>query len=225
MKKILFSLIWIFACSGLILGSIGLYNFVYLPIYFKNHPIVQAHMDNKVKIAEWKEQIETVDGIESKVDKEDGRAAIVASFLEKKDKNNQSPLQPYDYYGQKLVEIADKHQLDFRLLPAILMQESNLCTKIPEGSYNCLGFGIHSGGVLHFKSYEANFERAARELRSNYVEEGRLTVSMIARKYTASVDQWTNAINQFMSEMKYNDRQKGIQKKTDSNVLEYVSDD
>ncbi len=223
MKKIFLGLIWIVACSILILGSISLYSFVYLPQYIKNNHIDQKQQILKIKIAGKKEETEIVDGIESQIDKEDGRGAIVANFLEKKDINGQSPLQPYDYYGQKLVEIADKHQLDFRLLPAILMQESNLCKNIPAESYNCLGFGIHSGGVLKFKSYEANFERAARELRSNYVEEGRLTVSMIAKKYTASVEQWTNAINQFMSEMKYNDRTKGIQKKTDANVLEYVS--
>ena len=121
-----------------------------------------------------------------------------------------------------LVEIADKNKIDFRLLPAIMMQESNLCKNIPEGSYNCLGFGIHSRGTLGFKNYRAGFERAARELKANYIEEGRVKVSEIARKYTVSVDQWTNAVNQFMAEMEYNDRRMGLEKKQDANVLEYV---
>ncbi len=221
MKKIFISFIWILACSISILTSISIYSFVYLPHYLKDNPIKQRQEKQRVKIAEKKEPIETVDGIESQIAKEDGRAAIVANFLKKYN----SPLKPYDHYGQQLVEIADKYQLDFRLLPAIMMEESNLCKNIPQGSYNCLGFGIHSRGTLGFENYQAGFARAARELRANYVEEGRLTVSMIAKKYTASVDKWTNSVNQWMAEMKYNDRTKGIKRKTDTNVLEYVPKD
>lgn len=219
MKKILLSYLWLLSCCVLILISIGFYRFFYIPQYQPETLITQPKTE--VILAQKNEKEVVLDGLESSLDTADARSAIVAEFLKKYN----SPLQPYDYYGQKLVEIADKYKLDFRLLPAIMMEESNLCKNIPEGTYNCLGFGIHSRGTLGFENYETGWERAARELRANYVEQGRLTVSMIAKKYTASVDKWTNSVNQWMAEMKYNDRKKGIEKKTDSNVLEYVSEE
>jgi len=159
--------------------------------------------------------------IETNMELKDSRAQIVANFLAKYN----SPLEPYDHYGQLLVEIADRYGLDFRFLPAVMMEESNLCKNIPEGSFNCLGFGIHARGTLGFSSYEAGFERAAKELKANYVEQGRIQVSTIARKYTASVDKWTNSVNQWMAEMEYDDRSMGIERKVDANVLEYVKDE
>lgn len=149
----------------------------------------------------------------------DARALIVADFLQR----HNSPLTPHEYYGQVFVDLADKHSIDFRLLPAIAMQESNLCKRIPPGSYNCLGFGIHERGTLHFESYEANFDRAGRELKAFYINEGRLTPEDIMRKYTPSSDgSWADSVNQWMAEMKYNDRQKGREVDENYNVLEYV---
>lgn len=158
-------------------------------------------------------------GVTSIVESEDGRAEIVANFL----KRHKSPLEPYDYYGEVLVGIADKYSIDFRLLPAIAMQESNLCKVIPEGSYNCLGFGIHSRGTLTFPSYEASFERAAKELKANYINQGRITPEMIMKKYTPSSNgSWANSVNQWMAEMRYDDRESGRTKRTDANVLEFA---
>lgn len=212
------SLGWLLVCFILIVVSITylyqLYDFDKLPS--SANEISQVPPSNSDL-----ESMPQVMGVESNLELEDGRVEIVANFLERKG----SPLEPYDHYGKILVDIADKYSLDFRFLPAIMMKESQLCKRIPEGSYNCLGFGIHSRGTLGFESYEAGFERAAKELRANYVNQGRLQVSQIARKYTASVEDWTSAVNQFMAEMEYDDRKLGIEKKTDASVLEYVKTD
>mgnify|MGYP006302640731 CR=1 FL=1 len=217
MKKLLLTHLWLILTSVLIFVSFGAYNYYFLvhkpefrPKKFDQLDQAQIHQD--------KTKREEVKGVESQVETADGRPEIVSNFL---DKYN-SPLKPHDKYGQMLVEIADKNQIDFRLLPAIMMEESNLCKNIPEGTYNCLGFGIHSRGTLGFDNYRAGFERAARELKANYIEEGRVKVSEIARKYTASVDKWTNSVNQWMAEMEYDDRRMGLEKKEDANVLEYV---
>src|SRR5258706_444671 len=68
----------------------------------------------------------------------DGRTEAVRQFFARFD----SPLEPY---ANDIVKAADQYGLDFRLLPAIAMQESNLCRKMPEGSNNCWGFGIYGG--------------------------------------------------------------------------------
>ena len=160
-----------------------------------------------------------VKGVQTIVESDDARPAIVAKFLER----HNSPMEPYDYYGQKLVEIADTYNLDFRLLPAIAMRESNLCKNTHSGApHNCLGFGIHSDGALDFDSYEEGFERAAKEIRAYYVNEGRITTEMVGQKY-ASSPTWSDGVNQFMAEMRYDDRALGLElKEDDTNVLEFA---
>ncbi len=160
-----------------------------------------------------------VKGVTVAVAAGDARAALLENFL----RRYKSPLQPHDEWGRKLVEIADRYCIDFRLLPAMAMQESNLCKNIPEGSYNCLGFGIHEKGTLAFDRYEDNFDRAGREIKRFYIDKGRLTPEDIMRKYTPHSDgSWADSVNQWMSEMKYNDRQLGREDDTNHNVLEFA---
>ena len=159
-------------------------------------------------------------GIKSAIQLADARAVIVANFLKRHD----SPLQPYDYFGQTLVETADRYNLDYRLLPAIMMQESNLCKSIPEGSYNCLGFGIHARGTLGFESYEAGFDRAAREIKENYIDIGLTTPEDIMTKYTPSSNgSWAFSVNQWIVEMEYNDRDRAREDRKNNDLLEYTS--
>ncbi len=160
-----------------------------------------------------------LNGVKSIVETEDARATLVSSFLER----HNSPLKPYSYYGHVFVTLADKHDFDFRLLPAIAMQESNLCKHIPPGSYNCLGFGIHERGTLEFESFDANFARAARELKMFYIDEGLTTPQQIMTKYTpGSNGSWADSVNQWMTEMRYNDRELGRKIDQDNSVLEFV---
>lgn len=160
-----------------------------------------------------------VKGVQTVIESADARPIIVARFLER----YRSPLKPYDHFGQIFVQLADRYKIDFRLLPAIAMQESSLCKVIPEGSYNCLGFGIHSRGTLTFESFEANFDRAARELKANYIDLGLTTPEKIMSKYTPSSNgSWADSVNQWMREMEYNDRELGRDLDTTENVLEYV---
>ena len=134
-------------------------------------------------------------GFTSSIESADARPLLLAQFLQRYN----SPLKPYDYWGDYLVKLADTYQFDYRLLPAIAMQESNLCKKIPEGSYNCLGLGIHSQGTWGFESYEANFDKAAEILKHNYIDIGLVTPAQIQTKYTPnSQGSWQFAVNQFM---------------------------
>jgi hypothetical protein len=139
-----------------------------------------------------------IKGIESELTVDDARPYIIAQFLER----YKSPLTPYDYWGGVLTNIADKYGLDFRLLPAIAMQESNLCKKIPQDSFNCLGLGVHSRGTWKFESFEANFDKAAEILRKNYINQGLITPDEIQDKYTpGSNGSWEFSVNQFMDKL------------------------
>ena len=142
--------------------------------------------------------VPAVKGISTGIETDDARPLLIAEFLQK----NSSPLQPYDEWGVFLTQLADKYNLDYRLLPAIATQESNLCKKIPDNTYNCLGLGIHSRGTWGFPSFQANFEKAAEVLRKNYVSQGLITPDQIQSKYTPkSNGSWEFAVNHFMDSL------------------------
>lgn len=149
----------------------------------------------------------------------DARAVLVTNFL----KRYNSPMTPYDYFGKKLVEIADQHKMDFRLLPAIAMQESNLCKVIPPSTYNCLGLGIHAQGTWGFNSYEENFAMAAKILKDNYIDIGLVTPEQIMTKYTPhSNGSWAFSVNRWMKELRYDDPTQGRAGEDDADLLEFI---
>jgi len=223
-KKFFFAYAWLLLSAGIIITGAAGINFFYLArnnqqlldklnVFKKQAIIAEDQPASDLPVAG------QIKGDNTIIETQDARAQIVSNFLERYN----SPMQPYDYYGQKLVEVADRYGIDFRLLPSIAMQESNLCKNIPEGTYNCLGFGIHERGTLGFDSYEACFERAGRELKKYYIDQGLTTPEEIMSKYTPSSNgSWANSVMQWMAEMKYDDRQLGKEKKTNSSVLEYA---
>lgn len=155
------------------------------------------------------------------VEQADSRPEALAEFIAR---YNPKLLEEEPAFNQALVDIADKYEIDFRLLPAISMKESGLCKVIPDNSYNCLGLGVHSQGTWEFDSYEENFDAAARILKKNYIDIGLVTPEEIMTKYTPSSPngEWARGVNQFMSEIRYNDRNKGIEETAQNSVTEFA---
>lgn len=221
MKNLFFGIAWVLLSAGMILTTIAglhFYDFTTKSLFSR---------DNSIKIASAQlgqnENKDLDDSVQAMAETADARPQIIENFLSRYN----SPLKPHDYYGRKLVEIADRYEIDFRLLPAIAMQESNLCKVIPEGTYNCLGFGVHSRGTLGFENYESGFERAAKELRANYIDHGLITIELIMSKYTPSSPNgaWAKSVNQWMAEMRYDDRVLGRELREDANVLEFAQEE
>lgn len=134
--------------------------------------------------------------VSGEVGRSDARTEIVRQYLEKYN----SPLEPH---ATSLVLTSDKYGLDYRLLPAIAQQESNLCKIIPPETHNCWGWGIHSQGTLGFESYEESMEAVAKGLKTEYIDKGYETVPEIMSKYTPNSPEgaWAKGVQQFMSEM------------------------
>ncbi len=129
---------------------------------------------------------------ETKIQAGDGRVANLKSFFRK----HGSPL--YDYAG-KIVEISDKYKFDYRLLPAIAMQESNLCRVIPDDSHNCWGWGIYGTTVTRFDSYDEAIETVGKGIKEHYIDKGLVTASAIMKKYTPpSQGSWAYGVNTFL---------------------------
>jgi hypothetical protein len=125
----------------------------------------------------------------------DARQGQIRNYLLK----HNSPLVPY---ADLIVATADKYDLDYRLLTAIAQQESNLCKKIPENSYNCWGWGIHSRGTLRFTSYAEGIDTVSRGLKEKYINKGYVTPDEIMKKYTPlSNGSWAFGVNQFIRDI------------------------
>ena len=122
----------------------------------------------------------------------DGRAANLKVFFRKYN----SPL--YNY-AEKIVSVSDQNKFDYRLLPAIAMQESNLCRIIPDNSFNCWGWGIYGTTITRFESYDEAIETVGRGIKDHYIDEGLTTPSQIMEKYTPSSNgSWAHGVNTFL---------------------------
>ena len=132
------------------------------------------------------------EGYTAEIKSGDARSANLKIFFRK----HNSSL--YDY-ADKIVEVSDKYQFDYRLLPAIAMQESNLCRVIPDDSHNCWGWGIYGTTVTKFDSYDEAIETVAKGIRKHYIDKGLVTASAIMKKYTPpSQGSWAYGVNTFL---------------------------
>lgn len=131
-----------------------------------------------------------------KIEINDSRVDAVHSFFSRYG----SPLLPY---AKDIVASADLYDLDFRLLPAIAMQESNLCKKSPKNSYNCWGFGVYGKKVIRFENYPEAIRQVSKTLARDYKQKGMDTPEEIMKVYAPSNDgAWATSVNHFMNELR-----------------------
>ncbi|HPJ17114.1 MAG TPA: hypothetical protein PK639_02720 [Candidatus Woesebacteria bacterium] len=123
----------------------------------------------------------------------DARPLLIKRYLEKYN----SPLAPY---YQLIFDLSETYGFEYYWIPAIGQQESNLCKKIPEGSHNCWGYGIHKNGTLKFDSYELALKSYAEYLKRVYFDKGLNTPELIMKKYCPHSDgSWARGVNQFIN--------------------------
>jgi len=136
-----------------------------------------------------------IGGLTNSIVTGDARPQILKNFLEL----NNSPLTPYSEY---LVQVADKYNLDFRLIPSISMVESTGGKVIPSGSHNAWGF---ANGETRFQSWAFAIEKVAQTLKSDYVDKGLVTPEQIMPKYAppsvAKGGPWAKGVNFFLVEL------------------------
>ena len=136
------------------------------------------------------------DAFQANIQEEDSQTEIVRQFLAR----HNSPLEPY---APDLVIAAKRYDLDFRLLPAIAMQESNLCRKVPDQSNNCWGWGIYGGKVLKFNNYPEAIETISKTLSTKYRDRGLITPFEVGKLYNPrNTNNWAESVTFFMNEMK-----------------------
>lgn len=142
---------------------------------------------------------ELVDGMNGTVISDDARLGLIRQYLEK----YKSPLLPY---ADLIYQVSSDYGFDYRWIVAIGQQESNLCKKMPENSFNCWGYGIHSKGTLKFDSYELAIKSYAEYLKREYFDKGLNTPELVMKKYCPSSNgSWAYGVNHFFEEIEKGD--------------------
>lgn len=128
--------------------------------------------------------------VASVVAKPDDRAERLRKYLESK----RSPMASS---AEALVEIADKYDLDWTLLPAIAGLESQYGLYVPVNSYNPYGW---NNGRMNFVSWAAASETVAHGIRTRYEPTGEVTAWKIGSRYAASKT-WAVRVVKFQAQI------------------------
>ena len=170
-------------------------NLSLLSFYYQKNAAKPLTQSPKVVFAALPEASGT---LKTTINQEDARVTIVRDFFKK----YKSALLPF---AEDVVASADKYNLDFRLIPAIAMQESNICKKAPKDSYNCWGFGIYGKKVTRFDNYKEAIDTVTKTLSLQYKANGLETPDEIMKKYTpGSNGSWAYGVNHFMNQLSLN---------------------
>lgn len=123
----------------------------------------------------------------------DMRPYYVENFL----KNTR--LAPHSYY---MVEVSDKYELDYRLIPAIAMKESGGGNAIPEYTHNAWGW---ENGRTTFPSWEEAIDTVGKTLKTKYVDRGLTTPEEMMPVYAPpqmlTGGKWARDINHFFEKL------------------------
>ena len=124
----------------------------------------------------------------------DSRIRILREYLEKYN----SPLVPY---AGTFVTVADKYNIDWKLVAAISGVESTFGQQIPNDSYNGWGWGIYGDHMIRFTSWNQGIETVSEGLRNNYINKwGAKDVYAIGKLYAASPT-WAVRVEYFMNKI------------------------
>lgn len=123
------------------------------------------------------------------------RVEVLRRFLEKHD----SPLAES---ADTFVVVADKYDLDYRLLPAISCIESACGKRLIAESYNAWGWGVYGDNYIKFDNFDNGIEEVARGIHSGYIQKGLDTPSKMAPVYTPPRPQyWLGGIRNYMGQI------------------------
>lgn len=132
----------------------------------------------------------------------DSRTLLLSDFLIHHD-------SPMAQYAEHIVNDADKYGLDFRLVAAIAMCESNLGKHIPsKDSHNAWGIAVYTGQQhgANFKDWPTAIDWVSRYLKEKFYDKGIFDLKQIGAIWAPpSVEKgysWTNCVNTFKDNIK-----------------------
>lgn len=121
----------------------------------------------------------------------DPRKEILKKFLE----FYRSPLSVYASY---FVQISDKYEIDWKLIPAITGVESSFGKYLPSNSYNAYGW---NNGKYVFKNWEESIEKVTFSLKEKYINQGLDSPYKIGPIYAPPSPTWAKKVVYFMDKI------------------------
>lgn len=198
MNKLQLTLKRTFFLSGFLIFGVFFYFFELIVLSKSfNQNVLGVSTDNSIRIliGSGEKLSDKKITMESTVVGDDARPIIIKNYLEK----YKSPLVPY---SDLIYQISKDYGFEYYWIVAIAQQESNLCKKAPEESFNCWGYGIHKRGTLTFENYELAIRSFAEYLKREYFDKGLNTPELIMGKYCpGSNGSWARGVQQFIDEM------------------------
>lgn len=135
---------------------------------------------------------------------DDARELLVRNFILR-----YSPGSPFLSHVSTIVKEADKNHIDFRLLPAIAMCESNLGSRMPtRDSYNAWGIAVFTGQLngKKFDNWEHSIRWVSTYIKEKFFDKGITDLREIGSIWAPpSVEKdysWTRCVERFMEDMK-----------------------
>ena len=184
-RKLVFLSAWFLLTPPLIILTI---------FSFYNSSLGPSKLNNRdpVKITEL--QIDnTIEGEVLATQIDDMRPIIVEKFLQG---------TPLSTYSKQIVEVSDKYSIDYRLIPAIAMKESQGGLSIDQSTHNAWGF---ENGRTVFTSWDSAIDLVGKTLKIRYIDKGRTTPEEIMAIYAPpqllTGGKWAKDINLFFSQM------------------------
>jgi hypothetical protein len=144
---------------------------------------------------------ETAQVLSATVTAGDARNLLLSTFLEKHD----SPMAPF---ADDIVKEADLNNIDFKLVPAIAMCESNLGKRMPSSdSHNAWGISVYTGQTsgATFKNWPQAISWVSKYVKEKYIDRGvtdlREIGSIWAPPSVHTGYSWTNCVETFLAEI------------------------
>lgn len=121
----------------------------------------------------------------------DHRSQMLREYLETHD----SPLASE---ADAFVSIADKYELDWKLLASIAGLESSYGKRLPYNSHNAWGWGYNNGTVKHFDTWEDAIEEISKGLRERYLRDIEYSDPYIIGPTYAASPTWAQRVTYIM---------------------------
>lgn len=189
MKLLLLSVIWFpLTLLLLFLSFTTLLNFNSFPKNPKDYTNIYGNIFNSYGSRNFE--------VIAQIPSVDARVEVLKKFL----LTYKSPLYPV---AEIIVKQSDIYGIDYALIPAIAMQESQGCKIIPPGSHNCWGFGIYGDKKIHFDSYESAISAVAKTIKEAYIKRGLTNPTLLEDRWTPSSEgNWSYSVNFFIGKIR-----------------------
>lgn len=136
----------------------------------------------------------TLGDIVKKTREEDNRTKILKNFL-------LSYNSPLSASSRTFVQMADKYQLDWKLVAAISGVESGFAQKLPYNSNNAWGWGIYGNNMIRFNSYDEGISVISQALREKYINKWKVGNIYEIGRFYASDPKWAYKVVFFMNKI------------------------